>query len=373
MYSFLLILTVASAATFQGWRTLINNFAVEVAALNGYQMGVVQSIREIPGFLALLVVYMLLIFSEHTLAALSVLVLGFGVIATGFFPTFLGITLATLAMSFGFHYYETLNQSLTLQYFDRVRAPLVFGRLRALSAMVNIATGLVLFVLIKFLNFKAMFLLVGAFAVLLGLWSLRDDPSDKQLPLQHKKMVFRKRYWLFYCLTLMAGARRQIFIAFAVYLLVDRFGYSVQTVTILFMVNNAVNYFASPLIAKAINRFGERKTLTVEYLGLVGVFLVYAFTSSKPMVAAMYVLDHLLFNFAIAIRTYFQKIADPSDIAPSMAVGFTINHIAAVIIPFVGGILWMVDYKIPFIAGAVMSGVSLTLVQFIRTEEPKPL
>ena len=71
----------------------------------------------------------------------------------------------------------------------------------------------------------------------------------------------------------------------------------------------------------------------------------------------------------MGIRTYFQKIGDPKDIAPSMAVGFTINHIAAVIIPALGGLMWILDYRIPFIAGALMSAISLSLVQFIKFEK----
>ena len=84
-------------------------------------------------------------------------------------------------------------------------------------------------------------------------------------------------------------------------------------------------------------------------------------------VVLLYILDHIFFSFAMATKTYFQKVADPRDIAPSMAVGFTINHIAAVVLPALGGFLWMLDYRIPFIAGACMSAVSLAAVQLIRT------
>lgn len=372
MYNFLLVLTIASTAGLQGWRTLINNFAVQVAALTGYQIGIVQSVREIPGLLALLVVYLLLLFSEHTVAALAVAILGLGVILTGISPTLEGITLATLVMSFGFHYYETINQSLTLQYFDIKRAPLVFARLRSLGAAVNILTGMVVFALSKFCSFPAMFAIIGGIVAAAGLWCLRSDPSDKKLRPQHRKMILRKRYWLFYALTLLAGARRQIFTTFAVFLLVDHFRFSVQAVTVLFVINNIINYFANPLIARAINRFGERKTLSLEYFSLIGIFLAYAYCKNGYLAAGLYILDNLFYNFSMAIRTYFQKIADTPDIAPSMAVGFTINHITAVIIPFIGGILWMLHYQIPFFAGAGLSFASLTLIQCMRTRARVP-
>jgi MFS family permease len=165
----------------------------------------------------------------------------------------------------------------------------------------------------------------------------------------------------------MAGARRQVFVAFAVFLLVKKFSFSVQEITILFILNNIINYFLSPVLGRSIARFGERPVLTLEYASLIGIFIAYAVVESRIVVAILYVMDHIFFNFSIAIRTYFQKIGDPQDIAPSMAVGFTINHIAAVVIPAAGGILWMLDYRIPFLAGAGMSLISLLAVQAIRT------
>jgi hypothetical protein len=368
MFVFLLILTVASALGFQGWRTLINNFAVEIGHLDGFEMGLVQSIREIPGFLALLVIYLLLFISEHRLGALSVLIMGVGVAMTGFLPTSHGIILSTLIMSFGFHYYETVNQSLTLQYFDHAMAPLVFGRLRSMGAATNIAVGLLILLLSQWLGYTQLFVGLGGVAIAAGLWCLTRDPSDKNMRLQRREMVFRKQYWLFYMLTLLAGSRRQVFVAFAVFLLVQKFGFTVQEITILFVVNNAIGYVANPLIGKAVNRFGERNVLSIEYATLMVVFLTYAYTESKAVVAGMYILDHLVFNFSMAIRTFFQKIADPRDIAPSMAVGFTINHVAAVAIPVLGGMLWLLDYRIVFLGGVLLAAVSLLLSQCIPAQ-----
>ena len=144
-----------------------------------------------------------------------------------------------------------------------------------------------------------------------------------------------------------------------------KFDYSVQDVTILFIINNVVNYFVSPILGKAIVRFGERKVLSLEYASLVIIFISYALVESRIIVGFLYVLDHIFFNFAIAIRTFFQKISEPEDIAPSMAVGFTINHIAAVVLPAIGGMLWMIDYRITFLGGAAMSLISLISVQLI--------
>jgi hypothetical protein len=367
MFRYLIVLTISSTVGLQAWQTLFNNFAVDVAGLNGSHVGMIQSIREIPGFLALLVVYVLIFIKEYRLSALSILILGLGVAMTGFFPSYIGLILTTLIMSFGFHYYETTNMSLTLQYFDEATSPWVFGKQRSYAAASNIAVGILIYLLVFILDFTNIYLLFGSLIIAAAVWGMMQNPSDLTIIPQRKKMIVRKKYGLFYFLTFMAGARRQIFMAFAVLLLVQKFRYSVQEITILFVVNNIINYYLSPLIGKSIIRFGERKVLSLEYLSLIFIFVAYAVTGSKLVVAFLYILDHIFFNFSIAIRTYFQKVGDPRDIAPSMAVGFTINHIAAVFLPALGGLLWMIDYRIPFIAGAIMSLVSLMAVQMIRT------
>ena len=366
MYLYLIVLTISSTMGLQAWRTLFNNFAVEVAGLNGQYVGMIQSVREIPGFLALLTVFVIIFIKEYRLSALSILILGLGVAATGLFPSYAGLLMTTLVMSFGFHYYETTNMSLTLQYFDEKTSPWVFGKQRSYAAATNVAVGIFIYLAAFRLDFTKIYLLIGGMIMLAAVWGLARNPSDTTLVAQRKKMIFRKKYGLFYFLTFMAGARRQIFMAFSVLLMVEKFNYSVQEITILFVINNIINYYLSPLIGQSIIRFGERKVLSLEYLSLIFIFIAYAATGSKWFVALLYILDHIFFNFSIAIRTYFQKVGDPRDIAPSMAVGFTINHIAAVFLPALGGLLWMIDYRIPFVGGAMMALVSLLAVQMIR-------
>ncbi len=366
MYIYLMLLVIASTAGLHVWRSLFDNFAVNIIHLDGGHVGVLQSVREFPGFLSLLVVYLLLIIKEHRLSALSLIIMGLGVGATGLFPTFYGLMFTTLLMSFGFHYFETTNQSLTLQYFDTQTAPIVFGKLRSLAALSNIVAGMLVFLAAPYFSYTGLYLMAGGGMLAIGFYALTRNPTDKFLPPQRKDMIFKKRYWLFYLLTFMAGARRQIFTSFAVFLLVKKFQFSIREIVILFMVNNIINYFLSPFIGRCIVKYGERKVLSLEYFSLIFIFVAYAVVDSKLVVAFLYIADHIFFNFAIAIRTFFQKIASPEDIAPSMAVGFTINHIAAVVLPVIGGLLWIVDYRIPFLGGALLSFVSLMLVQQIN-------
>ncbi len=127
MYSYLLVLVICASAGLQGWMALFTNFAKEIVGVNGFQIGVAQAVREIPGFLTFAVMYLLLVLREHRLSAWSVVLLGIGIGATGFFTTFPGLLLTTVLMSIGFHYFETTNKSLTVQYFNKHDAPIVFG------------------------------------------------------------------------------------------------------------------------------------------------------------------------------------------------------------------------------------------------------
>jgi MFS family permease len=368
MYPYLTLLVVVATVGHQAWRTLLNNFAVDQIGLTGLQMGIVQSLREVPGFLTFLVVYVLLVVKEHRLSAWSVILFGIGIILTGLFPSFQGLLFTTFLMSLGFHYFETTRQSLILQYFDKRQSPLVLAKWRSLSAIANISIGAVIWVVFRFTDIpmKMAYAFLGILIVGVGIYSIFKDPADKDLPIQHKKIVIRKKYWLFYSLNFLSGARRQIFVVFAVFMLVQKYGFSIWEISALFVLNNLITWIVSPYIGKAINRFGERKMLTLEYVSLIVIFLGYALLEHKVAAAGLYVIDHIFFNFSIGIHTFFQKTADPKDIAPSMAVSFSINHISAVIIPAIGGMLWMLNWRIPFISGAALAVLSLILVQWIK-------
>ena len=369
MYSYLLLLVIATAIGFQGWRTLFNNYSVDVVGLNSVHVGAIQSVREIPGFLTFFVIYLLLLFREHRFAAFSVLLLGAGVLATGLFPTFIGVLGTTIIMSLGFHFFQTCNQSLTLQYFEGSRIPQILARFNSFTALTNIVVGLSIWGLAEFLPLKSIFFLLGAVVIVLALFAFRKNPVDEFLPPQQKKLILRRKYWLFYVLNFLSGARRQIFVVFAIFILVDKYHFSVTHITILFIVNNIITYFISPYVGRAINRYGERPLLTIQYSCLFLVFLGYAYIEKPGFATAMYIVDNLFFSFSIAINTYFRKHADAKDIAPSMAVGFTINHISAVLLPFLGGLLWLINWRIPFWGGAVLALASLIFSQMVKDPE----
>lgn len=370
----LVLIAAAGPFSFAIWMALLNNFTVEIANFTGREIGILQSLREVPGFLAFTAVFLLLVMREQILAVTSLALLGFGISITGLLPSEYGLYFTTVLMSIGFHYYETVQMSLSLQWLPKDRAPRVMGwQLSAKSVAAIIAYG-VLWVLLE--QFKVpyawLFALGGGVTMLMAVFIWAAFPKIEGHEPQHKKIVLRKRYWLYYALTFMGGARRQIFVVFAGFLLVEKFGFAASTIAALYLANHVVTSVVSPKIGSFITRFGERTILIIEYIGLIVVFGSYAFVESPIIAASLYVIDHIFFSFAIAQKSYLQKIADGKDIAATSSVSFSINHIAAVVIPWAfGAFLWIQSPAYVFIAGAGMAFISL-LLSFNVPRHPEP-
>lgn len=363
----LMLMAAAMPLSFAVWTTLLNNMAIEKAAFTGVEMGILQSLREIPGFMAFAVVFLLLLVREQRLAYLSLLLLGSFTAITAWFPSALGLYITTVFMSIGFHYYETLQTSLSLQWLDKAKAPEVLGKIIAVGSFISIIIFLFIALVSKVWqwDYHSIYMTGGGATVLIALFCWWQFPTYPDKVVQHKKIILRKRYWLYYSLIFMGGARRQIFVVFAGFLMVEKFSYSVAEISALFLINAVLNTFAAPKIGQLIGKFGERKALIFEYLGLIIIFTTYALVTDHRIAAGLYVLDHLFFALAIAQKTYFQKIADPQDLSSTAAVGFTINHIAAVALPAALGIVWINSPSQVFLLGAIMAVISLLLALLV--------
>ena len=367
----LFVMTAAMPISFAVWSALLNNFTIEVLDFDGSHIGWLHSIREIPGFLAVGVIAIIIFIHEQVLGLFSLLLLGMATAVTAWFPEMTGILIITMLSSIGFHYYETVNQSLQLQWLTEKEAPQKLGLLVAAGSSATLVAYVLIVLGWKIFNlsYNFVYMVAGGTTVLVTLYCLFMFPRFIAPHPQLKKMVLRRRYWLYYSLQFMAGARRQIFFVFAGFMMVEHFGFEVYQVTSLYLINLVMNIIVAPIFGKAVGYFGERNALLFEYLGLTAVFLayggIYFLGWGVILAAALYVIDHLLFSLALAMKTYFQKIADPQDIAPTAAVAFTINHISAVFLPVLLGYVWLVSPAFVFFAAAGFSGISFILASLI--------
>ena len=367
----LYLLAAAVPIAFTAWNALLNNFVVEVAGFNGEKIGLLQSIREIPGLLAFSIVFILMIFRQQTAAYVSLFLLGLGTLLTGFFPSTIGLYTTTLLMSVGFHYLETLHSSLSLQWIQKEQAPSFLGKLSALRSFMALFILALLYIMMQILNigYIAVYVFSGGVTMLLAVIAWMGFEHFKDDVVQETRLFLRKEYWLFYILTFLAGARRQIVVVFAGFLLVEKFHFSVENMLLLLIANTIINMICAPYAGKLIERFGENLSLKLEYICIVLIFILYGLVQSQIMAVALYILDNLFYTIAIALKTYFQKIADPKDISVTSGVASAINHIAAVFLPFTLGIIWIYSTSAVFFIGAAIAMVAFLLTFLLPKKE----
>jgi predicted MFS family arabinose efflux permease len=214
------------------------------------------------------------------------------------------------------------------------------------------------------LGYRTIFIISGI-TVMAGAVALLFVPPNPKLARQ-QGFVFRRRYWLYYLLNFLDGCRFEIFTTFAVFALVDAYGVDVRTIALLMIVNSMLIWVAAPLIGGWVDRWGERVVLTATYVGHVGVFLGFAIFQNVYLLFAMYLGYRILDVARMAINTYLKKVCDQSDLSPSLAMGVTMNHAAAVVIPITGGVLWQTfGYQVSFLFGAFFVFLSVLVTQFV--------
>lgn len=383
------------ALGFRLWQSIFNNFAVEELGVRADQIGLIQAIREIPGLLGFLVGILALLLVEMRIAGLALVLMGGGIFMTATAHNLTGLIAATLLMSVGFHFFYSSNSSAVLLTVGPEEAPQVLGKLNSLGALAAVAGTLFIFGALDSWGYRAVFRVAGAVVVIGGLLLLPFGKQPVQVKRQRRRPPLRRRYWLYYALQFMMGSRRHIFTTFAVFLLVQQYRVTPQTITLMFLINSLIGTYFNQAFGKVVARFGERQVLTVNFVVLALVFSGYAIvpgldalktpgfqipgvsvggvvifptfpaTPALLVLLGLFILDQILFGFSIALQSYFQKIAvGPEEITPNISLGQTINHIAAVIVPVVGGVVWTtLGAQYTFLAGVGIALISLALTR----------
>jgi predicted MFS family arabinose efflux permease len=354
---------------FGSYFSTFNNFAVEALNLQPSQLGILESLREVPGFLMFLVAALTMRVAEPILAtiALGLLAVGLGAYyAVDSVPTLL---LYSLVWSIGLHAWMPLSPSMALSLADERSKGRRLGQLGAVGAFGTICGMVLVFLGGKYIGYRNIFVLAGVIvaAGAVSVSMIRRDIGQKEKP----RMVFKRRYSLYYALVFLEGCRKQVFITFAIFALVRNYHTPLQIVAGLMIANNLMNIFLAPKVGRLIDRIGERKVLAFCYAALIPVFLGYAFIKHPPILYSLYFLDNLFFLGSIGLTTYLHKIAEPEDVMPSLAMGVSVNHLAAVIVPITGGFLWAkLGYQIPFYGGAIVVAISVLTVLRMKIHRP---
>lgn len=354
---------------FYSWRIMFNNFAVEVFNASPTDVGVIQAVREIPGLLAFGVGALALYLTESRITALAIVAVGLGLVLCGLSPSIMVLGLATVLMSFGFHYFEPANTSQLLAISDTNAMGKSQGKLQSYESMAGLAGAGLILLLTLFLDFRITFYLIGAAVAVIGLYLMLALPPNRGKA-EKRRVRIKKKYWLYYTLSFLRGCRRHIFTTFAIFLLVKNHRLDITVISSIMLANNFITIFTNRLLGNMSDRFGERTILVGCSLILVFIFSGYAFVSFLPVLIVFYLLDNILFGSSIALKSYLSKISTREDLTGCLSFGMTANHITAIIIPVIGGIAWSIfGHKVTFIAGAVIVFVDMLFALKVPRKE----
>ncbi len=369
LFIFIIISNFLLNFGFQVWQTLFNNYAVDQLSLGPAQIGVIQAVREIPGLLGFVIGLLALVMTEFRIMTLSVVVLGVGIALTGHALGFSSLLVTTFIMSLGFHFFMPSSNSVVLMLMKHEDTPKTLGNLGSLGSLASVAgTGAVL-LFAGALGYSNMFISVGILVVIAGLMLLPFGKIKSDLP-KGRKVQWRKRYWLYYTLSFLLGSRRHIFTTFAVLLLVQKFQVSVQTTALLFLINGIINVVTLRWTGALVGRLGERTAMTIAFGSLAVIFLGYAYVEFLPLLFILFILDNIFFGFNVSLSSYFQKIAvSKEEVTANVSTQQSIEHIAAITVPLIGGTVWAVyGSQAPFLFGVVIVLLGLILAQFMRVK-----
>ncbi len=340
------------------------NFITETLGIHAVQMGALETTREIPGLLAVAIAALFARFAESRIAALCLCLSAVGVAATGYVHSYAPLVLVTVFWSVFMHQWFTSSSAIPLALASGAEGGRHLGRMGAVGSGGVAAALLLVHFLVGHIGYPAFFFLAAGFIFAGGLCLL--PMSGASTTHNRPRLLFRREYGLFYGLTFLEGCRRQIFTTFALFALIEHWHVAVGQIALLMLINAGASFAVAAPVGRLIDRIGERRAMSFYYVAIALTFAGYALVQHVWALEALWVLDSVLFAFGVGITTYLSRIVRAGEMTASLAMGQTMNHIAAVIIPLSGGLLWhRFGYHAPFWCGVAAAVVSLYITQSV--------
>lgn len=357
----LLVLSAGSLAWqfgFGVYRGIYANFLYEVHGIQPSQLGMIESLREVPGLLVVVLVALVAGLAPSAVSGLACLFMALGL---AFYPLVHGLPqliAVTVFFSVGFHMLYPAQNTLVLHHAGEGQKGNWLGWMESVGSLAALAAMGSVALLVNRLGYGAMFYL-GAAAAASAAAILSLTPGPRRLSVKTRLLNIRKEYVTYYVMTLLQGARRHFFLVFALYNLVLH-GVPASTIALMQGVSYAASMVTRPYLGRLADRYGETKVLMWCYVSTGLVFTGYAFVHNLAMLYVLYTLDSIL-NFELVITLYAYTVAKESEVASALSGGSTVGHITGVLVPFSGGLVW--KYAGP--AATFLVGTFLCLVGFI--------
>ncbi len=359
-----------------------NNYLAQVHHVDEVARGALEFPRELPGFLCAFIFTLFMFLPDTRIAVLTALLLALSLWGQGWLaPNMTMVVIWMLIWSTGAHVYMVVKSSIALRLAEPGHEGKLMGNLGALEALGLLIGLVVVYFGVSFYSFSfpVIFGLAGICTFMAALLLYRIKPEPVKRPAQ--KLLLKRKYTLFYVLNMIFGARKQVFLTFAPWVLIKVFHCGVATFALLGIIATLIGLIFRPLLGRAIDIWGERTVLSIDALLETSLCILYAsaqqlFSNHIAMILIMicFVTDQLLFAVAIARVTYLNRIAEaPGDLAPSISVGITLDHAVSMTVPLCGGLLWAsLGYQAVFIAAAMLGIISLISARFIPMHDNIP-
>jgi hypothetical protein len=347
----IIINSVALLFGFTIWRVLFNNYAREVFDISAAEIGIIQAVREVPGLLGFTVGLIALALSEVHIVTLSIAITGAGLVVAGLANSILMLGAGTLLMSVGFHNVMTANYSLLLLFVKGPESGRKQGELRSWESVAAVSATFLVFLTSLTLGYRIILISTGLALIVAGI-ILTLLYTGNRVGGEARSFRVDRRYWLYYVISFLRGCRRHIFTTFAIFLMVANHGLRIEYTALLFLATSTLTIYTNRKFGSVTEILGERRVLVYTSLMLVFIFTGYAFITEINLLIGLFVIDNALFGSGVALDSYIRKVAATKDLTSCMSFGQTANHITAVIVPIVGGIIWdTFGYRNTFLLG----------------------
>ncbi|MDQ1328253.1 MAG: transporter [Candidatus Poribacteria bacterium] len=355
------------------FNTVYTNFIADDIHVQPHQLGVLESIRESPGFLSAFIAALTMAIPSPILGFITLIIMAFGIGSFSQIHTVPALVFWAVFWSLGFHCWAPLQPAMVLSLTKDAGKGRRLGQISRINSIASLlGMGLIYFLGKTQSIIRPMFLVAGISiaiaAVLVLLVSRKTDPGTKM-----PRLIMKKQYRYYYALTFLEGCRKQVFITFAIFVMIRVFETPVNRIALLMVINGILGLIFAPIIGRIVDRIGERISLSMSNLSLIGVFIGYALVKNVHALYVLYCLDSFIYMFNVAQTTYLNKIALPEDVRPALSMGTTMNHAAAVTVPLIGGLLWeaLDRYDIIFYGGSVVVFIAFVVVQFLWSDGKK--
>ncbi len=362
-------------------QNIVSNYFEEDLGLRGPQFGYITAIREVPGFLLIFLTALFYRLALPRLTFSALLLLAIGYTLFGWSNSFWSVTPWVIVSSIGYHTWLQTQSALGLTLAREEHSGRILGRLAAINQAGALVAMVVVLITFQqgWLTFDSAFVMCGAMALvaaiaIFGFPSLRDGAAQEGAQ-RRERIVFRKEYRLYYLLSLLDGARQQIFFSFGLWVLIVQYGLTVPRISLVLLVTTAAAMILTPRIGRALDAYGERTILFYVNIAFILALLGYALVFNVVVATICYVAYTFIFPLApMGATVYLRKIAPFADLAPSLAMGLTMQHASAVVVPVATGfILNYVGYQIPFLVASGFAVVTLFVTRRLDSESQKTI